>query len=184
MLEYDFDGSLGYWVCATSHALRRALDGELARERITMRQWEVLAVIALEGELAQGDLAERLGIEAPTLAGIVARMERDGWLERTCCSKDRRRKRIRATAQAEAVWNRMVECCERVRARAVEGISAEELAFFRDICMRIRTNLGQTKAVAACAGGPSATEQPAATASARHAGSPSPQPHPEGVQHR
>jgi DNA-binding MarR family transcriptional regulator len=69
-------------------------------------------------------------------------MERDGWLERTACSDDRRKKRIRATPKAEAVWNRMVACCHRVRARATEGISTEELQNFKHLCERIRANLG------------------------------------------
>ncbi|HUG91703.1 MAG TPA: MarR family transcriptional regulator [Planctomycetaceae bacterium] len=142
MLDYDFEDSVGYWICMTSHVLRRALDAELAREKITLRQWEVLAWIALDGELSQAELAERLGIEAPTLAGILSRMERDGWLERTSCPDDRRKKRLRVTGQAEAVWSRMVECCRRVRRQATEGISAAELEQLRDTCERIRTNLG------------------------------------------
>lgn len=142
MLKHDFEDSVGYWVCMTSHALRRALDAELARERITLRQWEVLAWIAVSGEPSQVELAEKLGIEAPTLAGILARMERDGWLERSACSDDRRKKRIRATSKAEAVWNRMVACCHRVRERATEGITPAELTTFKHLCERIRANLG------------------------------------------
>ena len=144
MLKFEFEESIGYWVCLTSHTMRRALDAELAREGITLRQWEVLAWTAHSGEISQVELAERMGIEAPTLAGILARMERDGWLERYCCPNDRRRKRIRATEKAEAVWNRMAECCRRVRAVATGGISAEELAQFRRVCERIRQNLGDS----------------------------------------
>ncbi len=141
MLPYEFDESVGYWVAMTSHAIRRAIDAELAKENITLRQFEVLAWIALEGEQSQVELAERLGIEAPTLAGILTRMERDGWLERYGCPEDRRRKRIRATPKAEAVWVRMTDCSRRVRAKATEGISAEDLALFKQICEKLRTNL-------------------------------------------
>jgi MarR family transcriptional regulator for hemolysin len=97
MLQYEFEQSLGYWICSTSHAFRRALNAELEKQGITFRQWEVLAWIAFEGELSQVELADRLGIEAPTLVGILDRMERDGWLDRYSCPSDRRRKRIRAT---------------------------------------------------------------------------------------
>jgi len=142
VLQYDFEESVGYWVAMTAHALRRALDTELAREKITFRQWEVLALISLTGELSQGELAEHLGIEAPTLAGILARMERDGWLERNTCPLDGRKKRIRATPKAEAVWTRMVECCRRVRQQATDGVSAEDLARLKSTCEKIRENLG------------------------------------------
>ena len=141
MLQYDFEESVGCWVTMTAHELRRALDTELSKEKITFRQWEVLAWIALEGEPSQVELAERIGIEAPTLAGILARMERDGWLERFACPIDRRRKRIRTTAKAETVWNRMVKCCHRVRERATRGFSSEELATLKQSCNRIRQNL-------------------------------------------
>ena len=142
MLDYDFEDSVGYWICMTSHALRRALDAELAREKITLRQFEVLASLALNGEMSQTELAERLGIEAPTLAGILSRMERDGWLERNSCPDDRRKKRIRVTEQAEAVWSRMADCCRRVREQAIQGLSDEDLARLRDTCERMRSNLG------------------------------------------
>ena len=144
MLQFDFEQSLGYWICCTSHALRRALNAELSKEGITFRQWEVLAWIAIEGALAQAELADCLGIEAPTLVGILDRMERDGWLERYACPDDRRKKRIRATEKAETVWARMVECAHKVRAQAREGLSQDDLERLKSVCARIRTNLEQT----------------------------------------
>jgi MarR family transcriptional regulator for hemolysin len=147
VLQYDFEESVGCWVTLTTHALRRALSVELAKENITLRQWEVLAWLSYQEDQSQVELAERLGIEAPTLAGIITRMERDGWLERTSCQKDRRKKRLRPTAQAEAVWNRMVECCGRVRERAIEGIPAEDLACLKRTCEALRKNLGDDAGV-------------------------------------
>jgi MarR family transcriptional regulator for hemolysin len=147
VLQYDFENSLGYWICSTSHAMRRALNAELAREGITFRQWEVLAWIALQGEMSQAELADCLGIEAPTLVGILDRMERDGWLDRYSCPNDRRKKRIRATEKAETVWAQMVECARKVREQARQGLSAEELDLFKSLCERIRTNLEQPAAV-------------------------------------
>lgn len=142
MLQYDFDNSLGCWVAVTAHSMRRALASQLAKEGITLRQWEVLAWIALEGALSQAELADRLGIEAPTLVGILDRMERDGWLDRFPCAQDRRKKRIRATEKAETLWTRMVDCARRVRIQATQGFSQDELDQFKSQCERIRSNLG------------------------------------------
>jgi DNA-binding MarR family transcriptional regulator len=143
VLEFDFEQSVGCWVASTSHAMRRALNVELAREGITFRQWEVLAWSTCGEGFSQAELAERMGIEAPTLAGILSRMERDGWLERSNCPKDRRKKRFCPSSRAEAVWTRMLDCCRRVRAQAVEGLTQEELAAFKRTCDRIRQNLEQ-----------------------------------------
>lgn len=154
MLEYDWENSVGYWICMTSGAMRRALNSELAAQNITLRQWEVLACIVLEGELAQADVADRLGIEAPTLVGILDRMERDGWIERFGCPEDRRRKRIRTTEKAVAVWTRMADCAHRVRAQAIRGFAPGELELLKSLCERLRNNLalevGDVSAVEGC----------------------------------
>lgn len=142
MLQYDFANSPGYWMVITNRAMRRGMEAELASEGITLRQWEVLAWLTLENGMAQSELADRLGIEAPTLAGILDRMERDGWVERQACQHDRRKKRLRATAKADAVWQHMAECAYRMRAKATAGISPDELSQLKSICERIRANLG------------------------------------------
>lgn len=142
MLQYDFENSPGYWMVIATRAMRRGMEAELLNEGITLRQWEVLAWLTIEHGMTQSELADRLGIEAPTLAGILDRMERDGWVERQACTHDRRKKRLRATAKADAVWQHMAECAYRMRAKATAGISAEELQQLKSVCERIRSNLG------------------------------------------
>jgi len=144
MLEYDFENSIGYWVCATAHDLARALNEELSTHGITLRQWEVLAMLSFCGEQAQSELADRLKIEAPTLVGVLDRMERDGWIVRTADPGDKRRKIIRATEQVEPVWTKMVECAKRVRGTAVAGLSGEELETLRTLLARVRDNIGRS----------------------------------------
>lgn len=142
MLQYDFDESVGCWIALTNQSLRRAVAARLADESITIRQWEVLACVTLKGgEVAQGELAEMLGIEAPTLVGVVSRMERDGWLLREECTEDRRRKLIRPSEKAALLWDRMVECCHEVRERATQGFSREEIEQLKSFTERIRANL-------------------------------------------
>ena len=141
MLNYDYDESVGYWLATATHAVRRALESELCREQITIRQWEVLNWLAMEGDLTQAELAERMCVEPPTLTGILARMERDGWLERRGCTADRRCKRLAPTDRAEAVWSRMAACGHRVRKHATQGLSDGDLQTLKSICARIRQNL-------------------------------------------
>lgn len=141
MLNYDFEQSLGYWVCSTAHVMRKALDAELVKEGITFRQFEVLALISIHGEQTQSQLGDRMGLEAPTLAGILNRMERDGLLERVPCPKDRRRNWVRPTEKAESFWERGVACARKVREQAASGLTEDELALFKDLCRRIRSNV-------------------------------------------
>lgn len=140
-LAYDFERSVGFWVCQTSHALQRAFNEQLAPTGITFRQAQVLGCLALEERLTQTELAERLGIEPPTLVGVLDRMERDGWIRRTGDPRDRRRKWIEATAAAQPVWRRVVAAARNVRRRATRGFTAAELAQLQQLLTRLRANL-------------------------------------------
>jgi len=132
---------IGSWIVSTAHAFRRALECELSQQGVTFRQWEVMAWLNCDGEQPQNELAEKLGLEAQTLAGIISRMERDGWLTRQSCNEDRRRKLITATPKAQEIWNEMHACCEKIKQQAMQGLADNELQLLESMCERIRTNL-------------------------------------------
>ena len=141
MLEHDFENSVGFWVCQASHALQRAFNEELAPQGVTYRQAQVLGCLALEGQLSQTDLAERMRIEPPTLVGILDRMERDGWIRRDGDKTDRRRKFIQPTTAAKPVWSKIVAAAKRVRTRASRGLSAAQLAQLKKLLGLVQGNL-------------------------------------------
>lgn len=141
MLHYDFEQSIGFWLVRAWNAYERALNAELTPRGITFRQAQVLSFLALEGDLSQVELAERMKVEPPTLVGILDRMERDGWIARGDCAHDRRKKMIRATPQADPIWAEIVEVALNVRRRAVEGLSPEEVNQMMRWLSRIEENL-------------------------------------------
>ena len=141
MLEYDFKESIGYSIAMANRALRKALDSELEHYGITFSQWQVLAGLALEGEISQVKLAEQIGVEGPTLVRILDRMEQKGWIRRKVSLRDRRQKLISPTKKVEGVWKKMTECAHGVRDGAVKGISAKDVANLQKLLKKIRENL-------------------------------------------
>ncbi|MGL4461067.1 MAG: MarR family winged helix-turn-helix transcriptional regulator [Planctomycetia bacterium] len=166
MMEHDFDQSIGYMICNTSHVMQNAINDELRAQGVTYRQFQVLACLALtHGDASLGGIADRLGIESATLVGVLDRMERDGWIRRQPCVADRRKKIIRATEQVEPVWEKMMACVHRVRERALAGIAEEDYLAAWRLMERMQQNLGV--ASGSEAGGCSApveTEPPQAAA--------------------
>ena len=142
MLEYDFHNSVGYWIFSSAQLLSQRLNSELAEQNITFRQWEVLCCVSYEGEISQATLAESMKVEAPTLAGILDRMERDGWIERVTDPKDARRKLIRPSKKVDPVWEQMVSIGHLVNNDATQGLDAKELNQLKQILEKIRQNLG------------------------------------------
>jgi MarR family transcriptional regulator for hemolysin len=141
MLEYDFQSSIGYWLCMTAHAYERAMNEQLARQGITYRQAQVLGWLALEGELSQIELASRMDIEPATLVRVLDRMERDGLVARSAAANDRRRNVIKPLAKAKPMWKKITTTAERVRGRVVEGLSPRQIATFKEVCRVVQANL-------------------------------------------
>ncbi len=141
MLKHNFEESIGFWICMASRAFERAMNEQLSPTGITYRQCQVLGWLALEGDLSQTDLADRMRIEPPTLVGILDRMEREGWIRRENCSDDRRRKLIRALPKAEPIWSTIIACSDAVRDRGNQGLTREEQALLKSLTSRVIANL-------------------------------------------
>jgi MarR family transcriptional regulator, transcriptional regulator for hemolysin len=144
VLEYDFENSVGYWICQASHAFQRAFNEELAPQGVTYRQAQVLGCLALEGRLSQTDLADRMRIEPPTLVGILDRMEQGGWIRRDGDKHDRRKKLVQPTPAARPVWNKIVTVAKRIRERATHGMSATQLRQLKRLLGLVQANLQAT----------------------------------------
>jgi MarR family transcriptional regulator for hemolysin len=114
---------------------------------MTFRQAEVLALLAMEGTLSQSEVAHRMGVEAPTLAGIVARMEAAGWIIRDTSNADRRKKFLRPTARVAPIWSQVMERAQSIRALIARDISPERIRDMMETLDQIQRNLASRPTV-------------------------------------
>jgi MarR family transcriptional regulator for hemolysin len=63
----------------------------------------LLMLARLEDAPRQGELAERIGVEGPTLVKLLDRMARRGWVQRRPSPDDRRCKTVHLTPKARGV---------------------------------------------------------------------------------
>jgi MarR family transcriptional regulator for hemolysin len=91
--------------------------------------------------LTQKEIAEKLGLEGPTLIPIIDKMEEEGLVVRKVDSSDRRNNRIYYTERVEALWDRMMECASKVRQTALKGISEVDINIMRTSLDKIWYNL-------------------------------------------
>jgi MarR family transcriptional regulator for hemolysin len=140
-VRLEAEQSIGYWLTIATQAYHRAVCEEMAPHGITYRQSMVVGWLMIEGELSQTELAAKMMVEPPTLVGILDRMQRDGWITRHNCRSDRRKKLIRLSPSVEPVWEKIKECAERVRDRASEGLSAEDLEYLKQLLHRVHENI-------------------------------------------
>jgi DNA-binding MarR family transcriptional regulator len=104
-----------------------------------------MALVDLSGGQArtQTELAERLGVEQPTMANTLKRMERDGLIERAARPGDGRTFEIRATPRAEEIYAAAARAVQAVGDRATRGLTTEERLRFVGTLARVIGNLDE-----------------------------------------
>lgn len=93
-------------------------------------QFMVLLELWREEGLTQKDLVGRLDVEQATMAATLARMERDGLIERRPDQADARARRIQLTIRARTLQEPALSAAKQVNARALAGFSDAEREVF------------------------------------------------------
>jgi DNA-binding MarR family transcriptional regulator len=91
--------------------------------------------------LTQKEIADRLGLEGPTLIPVIDKMEKGGLVIRKVDAGDRRNNRIYRTEKADALWDRMLECSFRIRQISVKDIPEQNIVIMRSVLDKIWQNL-------------------------------------------
>ena len=142
MQKYDFQNNIGFIVNKTAKAFVKALDSEL-REKVgvTVGQWKVMVMLVNQDGLSQKEIAERLGLEGPTLIPIIDKMEKDELVVRKIDPYDRRNNRIYRTEKANELWNEMVKCAAKIRQVSLKDIPEENINITKNVLENIYQNL-------------------------------------------
>ena len=96
-------GPIGYALALAARAHRATLQEHLSRLGLHLGQELVIVDLSENPDSTQTALVERLGVEQPTVAKTITRMERAGFLQRSNDERDRRVTRLRLTALGQGV---------------------------------------------------------------------------------
>ena len=111
--------------------MRRRLDEPLDLDGVPLgpRHGSALALLR-EEDLTVGRLASALGLNLATVSGVVADLERVGFVERSVDPADRRRTIVGVAAGREGVVDAWLEGATAPIVRALNQLSPEERAIF------------------------------------------------------
>ena len=119
-------------------AWRAKLDGRLRPLGLSQGKWRTLVHLSKGGDqLSQSELAARMGIEEPTLVGLLRRLENDGWIKRRDASHDRRCKNVRLARKTSPVLHEIFDTARQLRHQLLADISERDL----QTCMRVLTRI-------------------------------------------
>lgn len=71
---------------------------------LTTRQYDYLFMLAMVGQISQGELGRILGMDPATNTLVIKILERKQWIERTTVADDTRKRTVRITDDGRAVF--------------------------------------------------------------------------------
>lgn len=139
--DWQPEATAAYWINRASRALSRHLDAELRPLGFALGQMPVLRALAGGDARSQAELARLAGVEQPSMAETLARMVRDGVVDRQPDPRDGRASLVslsRRSRQRLAPARRALMTAD---ARAMAGVSGEERVVICAVLRRIVENV-------------------------------------------
>ena len=138
------EDSLGYLVNHLARQLARALHQRIAPLGVVPGQFAQLLALYEHDGITQQELCEIVGIEQPTMANTLGRMERDGLIERRHHPSDGRKQLIYVTDKARDLKGSLTEAAETVNALATSGFSNTETSTLMKLIATVQANLDES----------------------------------------
>jgi homoprotocatechuate degradation regulator HpaR len=101
---------------------------------ITEQQWRIVRLLLDAGPLEPREISGLCSLSSPSLAGVLARMEQIGLVNRKRLKHDQRRVEVSLTARSRTLASRMAPQIEAVYARVESLLGAE-------VCERLYATL-------------------------------------------
>ncbi|HMJ05741.1 MAG TPA: MarR family transcriptional regulator [Chthoniobacterales bacterium] len=132
----------GHMLFGTARAWRNKLDQRLRPLGFSQGKWRTLMHLSNGGnKLTQREIAARMGIEEPTLAGLLNRLEEDGWVERRASSNDRRCKVVHLQRRSKKITEQIFAAAHTLRNELIQEVPPRDL----ETCIRVLNHI-RTKA--------------------------------------
>jgi MarR family transcriptional regulator for hemolysin len=139
--EWNPMGTPGHYFSRIARALARIGDVRLRELGFATAQLPVLTALKDGAQLSQIELARWSKVEQPTMAQLLARMERDGLIRRDPDPADRRASLVSLTDTARARLPAGRAILEQGNREATRGLSPQEVATLIGLLRRVLANV-------------------------------------------
>src|ERR687889_2348147 len=143
MKKFDFENSIGFVINRTGKVLIHAFDQELRKNvGITFSQWKIIiTLVNNDDSLTQKEIADKLGLEGPTLIPIIDKLEKDGFVIRKVDNNDRRNNRIFLTEKTISSLDSIINYALKIKEISVRNISEQDISITKDTLEKMWQNI-------------------------------------------
>lgn len=134
-------GPVGYALAQATRAHRFEMQRQMTELGLHLGQELLIVDLHQHPGTTQAELVGRIGMEQPTIAKAITRMERTGFVERLADPGDRRITRLHLTEQGEAVVQAVLVAWAHVESRTVAGLAPADADQLIRLLNTVRDNL-------------------------------------------
>ena len=136
------DLPIGYFMKSINDRLKTRADNQLKSRNLTMTQSRVLGFLhSKNGQATQKEIGDYLQVAHPTVVGIVARLEKNGFVTCRIDPTDKRSKIVSLTKHAEIIGEEMGSLVEDSEAKMLYGLGQEDIENLKKYLSTIYDNL-------------------------------------------
>lgn len=123
--------------------IKMRADSDLAQQGLTLTQSRVLGYLARNGgQATQKEIEGFLQVSHPTVAGIVSRMEQNGFVRCWLDPADKRSKIVSQTERAAGIAQDMHATIQATEQQMLRSLTPDEIAALESALRTIYANLG------------------------------------------
>src|SRR6266700_7455586 len=150
-MEIHSEDYLGYWLFYTQRSVAYAFYEALKaccleHEKpyiVTPPQWGVLILLIEQDGQTIGTLSQKRAIDAPTMTGIVKRLEQNGLVERRHDREDRRMVKVYLTEEGRDILHTLAAPVKQFEQSMTRGLSEVEQDHFLAQLQQIIGNVSE-----------------------------------------
>jgi DNA-binding MarR family transcriptional regulator len=136
-MTFDKTRSAGFLANHMARLFAKGLLQAIGPLGLAPAQFMTLLALWEKDGLTQRELVERLDVEQATMANTLARMQRDGLIERRAHPEDGRSQSIYLTPRAAALREPATDAARAVNGVALGNLSEQERLMFLDLSRRV-----------------------------------------------
>ncbi|GAC1429284.1 MAG: MarR family transcriptional regulator [Ktedonobacteraceae bacterium] len=148
-MNIDPNNNLGYWLFYAQRCVAYAFADVLQAACVehgklyvvTPPQWGVLALLCGSDTMTVGTISQRRGVDAPTITGIIKRLEQNGLVERHNDREDRRVVKVYITSEGKDIIRILNPVVQQFNNVFLRGLSEAERQIFLENLQRIIANI-------------------------------------------
>ncbi|MCB9498858.1 MAG: MarR family transcriptional regulator [Bacillales bacterium] len=137
---FVLDDCIAFLTCREGKKLSKCLDKRLKPLHITRVQWIAIYYISQNEGISQNYLSELMSVKEASIALLLVRMEKEGFVLRKTSEKDKRINKIYLTKKGRILSEKAQPVFDEFKKDVTDGISEEELSSYKSVLYKMVKN--------------------------------------------